>query len=120
MKLLGCEIGGVPDTEFSNEFVQGMLKRMAMSFHKYGEVSKAYPTRVDAVGSLELRLERYKQKGNLEDLMDLANYAMIEFMYPRHPEAHLEAQDSHMSPGRKWHGEVDPSHRSNRIERMHE
>ena len=106
----------IPQTEYSPEFLQGMINRMTMSYYKYGEVRKAYPRLVDAIGSLKLRLERYEQDGNTEDLMDLANYAMIEFMHPRHPKAHFEAGDSHASPGRKWIGEVDPSGRSNRLE----
>ena len=31
--------------------------------------------------------------------MDAANYAMFEFMYPQHPEAHFRATDSHESAG---------------------
>lgn len=120
MRLPDVEIEGVPDTEFCSEFVHGMFNRMAMSYYKYGEVSKAYPDRVDAIGSLILRLERYQRDGNTEDLMDLANYAMIEFMRPRHPQAHFAPGDhEYRTPGRKWHGEVNATERSNRIpERM--
>lgn len=32
--------------------------------------------------------------------MDVANFAMIEFMLPRHPDAHYRPTDSHESPGR--------------------
>jgi hypothetical protein len=49
-------------------------------------------------------------------VIDLANYAMIEFMHPRHPEAHFRATESRESPGRKWHGEVDFNALPNRIE----
>jgi hypothetical protein len=30
----------------------------------------------------------------------VANFAMIEFMHPRHPQAHYKATDSDGSPGR--------------------
>ena len=106
----------VPDTEFSEPFVQGMADRMAVSFCKYGKVADAYPHRVDAIASLQKRLEKYERDGNTEWLIDVANFAMIEFMHPRHPEAHFKATDSQASPGRKWVGEVDPSQRGNRPE----
>lgn len=105
---------GVPASEFSPEFVQGMANRMSMSFFKYGLVEAAYPKLVDAIASLKTRLEKYEQTGNLEYLMDVGNFAMIEFMRPRHEKAHFKPEDSGASPGRKWIGEVDPSQRSNR------
>ena len=68
----------------------------------------------DAVRSLLARLDKYAQTGNTEYLMDAANFAMIEFMHPKHPDAHFEATDSKGSPGRQFHGEVDRSQRGNR------
>lgn len=106
----------VPASEFSHQFVQGMADRMAVSYCKYGAVRDAYPHRVDAIASLRKRLEKYEQTGNTEWLMDVANFAMIEFMHPRHPEAHFRATDSKESPGRKWMGEASASQRGNRPE----
>lgn len=106
----------LPESELSVEFVQGMANRMATSFYKYGKVSDAYPARVDALKSLQTRLERYTADGNTEWLIDVANFAMIEFMRPKHPDAHFKPTDSAESPGRKWIGEVDDSQRKNRPE----
>jgi hypothetical protein len=75
---------------------------MGVSFFKYGPVADAYPNRVDAIASLQKRLDRYAETGNTEWLMDVANFAMIEWMHPRHREAHFRATDSHESPGRVW------------------
>jgi hypothetical protein len=47
--------------------------------------------------------------------MDAANFAMIEFMRPRREGARFEPTDSAGSPGRVWHGEVDPSQRRNAL-----
>ena len=105
-----------PLTEVSQPFVQGMADRMAVSFYKYGPVAEGYPDRVDAIASLKQRLDRYAQTGNTEWLMDVANFAMIEFMRPRHPQAHYRPTDSKESPGRKWHGEIDPLSLPNRLE----
>lgn len=90
------------ETEYSSEFLQGMVDRMALSFFKYGAVREAYPARLNALESLQKRLVKYQETGNTEFLMDAANFAMIEFMAPRHPEAHFKPTDSDESPGRVW------------------
>ena len=104
----------VPQSEFCEEFVQGMADRMGVSYFKYGAVADAYPDRVDAIKSLKKRLERYEADGNTEWLMDVGNFAMIEFILPRHEKAHYRPTSSEESPGRAWHGDVDPSSRGNR------
>lgn len=75
---------------------------MAVSFYKYGSVVEAYPEKVDAVESLLIRLQRYRDTGNTEFLIDVANFAMIEFMHPKLPQAAYEGTDSDQSPGRVW------------------
>lgn len=87
-------------TEVSEEFLRGMINRMAMSFEKYGAVSEAYPDKFNALASMEKRLALYAETGNSEALIDAANFLMIEFMRPRHAAAHFHAQDSSSSPGR--------------------
>ena len=105
-----------PESEISRAFVQGMADRMAMSFFKYGRVREAYTGRVYAIASLKLRLEKYAETGNTEYLMDVANFAMIEYMHPKHQAAHFTATDDKESPGRVWNGEMDPNQLPNRIE----
>lgn len=90
----------VPKTEFSEDFVQGMKNRMHVSFFKYGPVADAYPFKVDAIASLMQRLRKYAETGNTEWLIDAANFAMIEFMHPRHPHAYFAGTDDDASPGR--------------------
>ena len=93
----------VPDTEFSGKFVRGMRDRMCVSYYKYGPIADGYPHRVHAIASLRRYLERYEDTGNTEYLMDIANFAMIEFMLPRHPGAYYEPTDFAESPGRVGH-----------------
>jgi hypothetical protein len=95
--------GGVPSTEFSDEFVARMKNRMAMSFYKYGPLADAYPEKIDAMATLAAHVEKYLASGNTELLVDISNYAMIEFMRPRHVQAHFVARDSDQSLGRVWH-----------------
>jgi hypothetical protein len=93
------EAYGAPASEFCEPFADGMRRRMAVSFHKYGRVADA-AGKMDAVASLKTRLAKYEEDGNIEWLMDVANFAMIEYMQPQHPDAHYRATDSDESPGR--------------------
>ena len=95
-----------PPSEISSEFIQGMADRMAVSFHKYGAVARNYPTPIHAIDTLGERLAQYEKDGNTEWLIDVANFAMIEFMRPAHELAHFRPTDSHESPGLKtWGGD---------------
>jgi len=93
--------------EVSYEFLQGMADRMSVSFYKYGAVKDS--NGLDPIKNLEERLRLYKETGNTEWLMDVGNFAMIEFMKPQHKDAHYRPTDSKESPGRwdtkgKWQG----------------
>jgi hypothetical protein len=96
--------GPLTDQKCANEvsefFLDGMRSRMAVSFYKYGHVSDAYPEKVNALDSLQLRIQKYLDTGNTEFLMDAANFAMIEFMHPSHPAAFFQGTDADQSPGR--------------------
>jgi hypothetical protein len=89
-----------PETEFDPKFCQGMANRMSVSYHKYGQVSDGYPTKFSAIESLQQRINTYIETGNTEYLIDVANFAMIEFMHPSLTNAFFEGTDSDGSPGR--------------------
>lgn len=86
--------------ETSRKFHQLMDNAMMISLFKYGKVGDAYPEKVDALESLIDRFNKYEATGNAEYLVDVANFAMIEFMHPANPKAHYQATDSDGSPGR--------------------
>lgn len=99
----------VPESEVNASFLQKMANAMGLSFFKYGRVAEAYPAKVDAIASLKVRLDKYERTGNTEFLVDVANFAMIEFTHPKHPDAHYTAEDSG-GPGRVWtSGRIDES-----------
>ena len=101
----------VPQSEFSDQFVQGMYDRMAVSYFKYGKVSDGYPKPLSALASLGQRLVKYQETGNTEYLIDAANFAMIEFMRPSVVGAHFTPTDAHGSPGRtKQSGTITTKH----------
>jgi hypothetical protein len=79
------------DTEYSMQFDKLRQNRMEVSFHKYGPIKENYGNHlVSAVKNLEKRLALYKETGNTEYLCDVANFAMIEYMYPQHGQAHFD------------------------------
>jgi len=86
--------------DYSRDFLQGMLNRMLVSHYKYGPLNETYPTKIDALRSLEARLDEYRRTGNTEFLIDAANFAMIEFMHPSVHDAEFRPTDSDASPGR--------------------
>lgn len=85
--------------EYSAEFDKKRKDRVMVSFYKYGPARENFGGgRVDAVGSLELCLEKFKKTGNTEYLLDVANYAMFRYMYPL-PGEYFKSTDSSESAG---------------------
>ena len=93
---LDNEFKEILSTEWDYRFEELQKKAMIMSFYKYGAMSKNHSkedNHMDAVANLKKRLEMYEKTGNTEFLVDVANFAMIEFKYPHHPEAHFKGTD---------------------------
>lgn len=85
--------------EYSEQFDKLRKNRVEMSFFKYGSAKKNFGEgRVDAIGSLELCIEKFKRTGNTEYLLDVANYAMFRYMFPM-PGKFFKATDSRESAG---------------------
>lgn len=78
------DIEKILETEYSNEFDEIRKSMMVVSFYKYGPMKENHSTYkcMSAVENIIKRLEKYKETGNTEFLCDVANFAMIEFMYP--------------------------------------
>ncbi len=95
------EIIVVPNAEsqVSKQFIQGMVNRMCQGLATYGPITKERMEKINMIKSLEQRIEKYKETGNTEWLMDAANYCMMEFMFPNHPNGHFKATSSRESPG---------------------
>lgn len=78
------DIQQILKTEYSEKFDEIRKNMMVMSYYKYGPMRDNYEQCkcMDALGNIEKRIEKYKETGNTEFLADVANFAMIEFMYP--------------------------------------
>lgn len=82
--------------------IQLMLNRMMHSFYKHPYLNARFPDNVDALGCLKARLKHYEETGNQEMLIDCANYAMIEFVLPSHPNAHFKPLSPEEAPDTVW------------------
>lgn len=95
------KIEKILSTEYSTQFDGIRKNMMVVSYYKYGDMATNYKKgkTIDCISSLEKRLQKYKETGNTEFLADIANFAMIEFMYPQHEKAHYKPTDSNESCG---------------------
>ncbi|MBR1453564.1 MAG: hypothetical protein IJ593_02830 [Lachnospiraceae bacterium] len=60
------------------------LNLMIQSYYKYGPMRTNYTQGyLDAIGGINLRFNKFKETLNTEFLADIANYAMIAYMYPK-------------------------------------
>lgn len=85
--------------DFSDSFIGKMKRAIITSHYKYGWMHKTYPELAQAVKCIRERLDLYEKTHNTEYLVDVANFAMIEFMYPSYPDSKYTPQDSGSSPG---------------------
>ena len=85
--------------DFSEEFVTKMKNAIEMSYYKYGHASKTYPELAQAAKCIQERLDLYMKTHNTEYLVDVANFAMLEFMFPMFKDSKYTPQDSDSSPG---------------------
>ena len=85
--------------DWSKEFIIKMEHAIEMSHYKYGWMSDTYPELAQAVKCIQERLDLYNRTHNLEYLVDIANFAMIEYKHPSYSDAHYTPQDSDKSPG---------------------
>lgn len=102
--------------DFNDRFAKRMQQSMEVSYHKYGPIEQAFPHKINAIKSLEHRLGLYKETGNADYLVDVANYAMIEFTLPAHEEYHDKPTDG--GEGRYWHAGGPRNEKRNDGERI--
>ncbi len=114
--------------QISDDFLKGMVARMEMSYFKYARRPGSVPgeglrdrlavrpadplSRPGAVrregprgtgrGARRRRGDASPAHRQHRNLIDAANFAMIEFMLPRHEGAFFEPTDADQSPGRLW------------------
>ena len=80
-------------SEWSPEFERLMRNRLLMGRFRYGRLDRTEQRNYDRVGSCLRRLRAYRETGNLEYLVDVANLCLMEFEHSDHPDRHFEAAD---------------------------
>lgn len=87
------------------EALQMMMNRMVQSHHKYqkgGSLADRFPDNCDSLASGDNRRKVYEETGNTEMPLDMANFCIIEFILPSHPNAHFRPLPSEESPKIEW------------------
>ena len=85
--------------DFSEDFIRKMKNAIETSHYKYGWASKTYPELAQAHKCIQERLDLYLKSHNKEYLVDVANFAMLEYLYPAFQDAKYYPSDSDQSPG---------------------
>ena len=67
---------------FSISFLQKMLNRLAFGVFRYGKSDDKKGVKKRWMKRMEMEIKAYKETGNGEHLVNVANYAMLEFMEP--------------------------------------
>lgn len=76
------DMNDLEKTEWSNEFESFMRNRLIMGAYRYGRLQKGKKPNYDRVKEIKRRAELYEKTGNQEYLVDVANFAMCEFIEP--------------------------------------
>lgn len=94
--MMDKDLSKILSTEYSERFDTLRKQAMITSYYRYGPIKDNYERVkcLDAVANIRKRLERYLETGNTEFLIDVANFSMIEFMYPSVEGAFYKPTDS--------------------------
>lgn len=79
-------------SEWDSRFEQLMRNRLLMGAFRYGLISES-KSQWRRLESIHKRLARYKETGNTELLVDVANLCLLEFREPSIPHAELKSED---------------------------
>ncbi len=90
--LKGKSFNDIRAQECSDGFPELMDNRLVMGYLRYGAAARSVPLFQDYNKAL-LRLDKYKETGNTELLVDAANYLRMEFRRSLHPNKHFHAID---------------------------
>jgi len=84
------------ESQWCPEFEQHMRARLLIGRYRYGCLRRQQSGDYDNVGSAVQRLQLYRDTGNLEHLVDVANLCLVEFVTGDHPDKHFKSADDGM------------------------
>ena len=80
-------------SEWSLEFEKYMRNRLIVGAYRYGKLQEEGKPEYDRISSAIRRLKRYRESGNTEYLVDIANLCLLEFVEGKHPKKHFKTVD---------------------------
>ena len=80
-------------TQWSDDFESKMRNRLIVGSIRYGLLGASGKPKYDRISDMIRRLEKYKETGNDESLVDVANLALCEFVEGTHPNKHFRSAD---------------------------
>jgi len=82
------------DSQWDTTFEKYMRNRMVCGGYRYGDIRDTCRPKYDNVGSLIHRAKLYLEDGNQEHLVDIANFALVEYVRGCcHPAPHWSPAD---------------------------
>lgn len=87
------KLSDLEKSEWVPEFETLMRNRMIMGALRYGLLANKKQSNYNYIEYLERKIVIYKQTGNTECLVDIANICQIAFLYDNHPNKHFQAED---------------------------
>jgi hypothetical protein len=77
------------------EFFQKQCNRLAVGCIRHQAGKDEFGNRAqDYIKRLKQVIKKYENSGNLEFLIDAANYCALEFYNSNHPDQHFKSEDS--------------------------
>jgi len=86
-------IESLRESEWSPKFERLMRNRLIMGAFRYGLLNATGKPKYDRMDSIAKRAKLYKDTGNIEILVDIANMALLEFEEGDHDSRHFKAAD---------------------------
>ncbi len=86
-------IAELKKSEWNPYFEKLMRNRLVLGALRYGRLLAPGKPKYDRVGAMINRLHAYRQTGNKEHLVDVANLSLLEFTECHHPRQHFSPID---------------------------
>lgn len=96
MEIIVAKKSPFKHQEELRKFLQGMTNRLCHGAAQYGQPAawQLYLKR------LKLEVKAYEKTGNMEHLMNIANYAWLESVAPQNPKFHFDNTRASVTRGR--------------------
>jgi len=92
-KNLSPEIIHKNVSKYLYPFVEMQYNRLLMGTFRYGLLCAEGKPHYDSIKALKSRLAKYEEDGNIEHLIDIANFAFVEATEGIHPKKHFCSSD---------------------------